>query len=226
MDRNKNIVHVVWTTSNQLVGCSEIKNALKCLLMLVGGSPSTLTNLSVSTTTNNNNNSDSSVVDSTTFNNNNNLTVQSNNSRTGGELKRIEMNNIDEAITRIRIAELLLQYTFNHDEARYHLEKSVFLLDSDSTDHSMELLCKISSYLIDYFHTNNAFNLAKQWLKKAIKYSISLKNNQWLLYFLIKESHILFRENQPKPVFNSIDQAIKLAINMKDTFCHVTMLGF
>ncbi|GAM23247.1 hypothetical protein SAMD00019534_064220 [Acytostelium subglobosum LB1] len=196
-----------------MVACGEITNAVRCLCALLGESHATMNN-NQSINGGDGAGGVRSLVDafvnvSNNNNNNNSIITQT-----------VVLSNIEEAITRVRLSELLLQYTFNHHEARYHLEKARLLLDTDSTEDSLELLCKISSYLTDFFISGNAINLSKQWIKKGLTYSSSMNNQRWKLYFLIKNTYVLFIENQPKLIHSTLDQALKMVTDSNDDFSH------
>eukprot|EP01132_Coremiostelium_polycephalum_P001409 gene1409-1778_t len=111
-----------------------------------------------------------------------------------GDDNDVTITSLDESITRLKISELLINYTHNYNEARFHLEKAALLLD-ESSPYQIDLLCKISAHLVEIFYNCSALNLSKQWIKKGLRYSMLLSHFEWTLYFLIKESTLSLKDN-------------------------------
>ncbi|KAM9980029.1 hypothetical protein ACTFIZ_006287 [Dictyostelium cf. discoideum] len=200
-DNNKIIIHFMWVTSEQLVSSGEILNAIKCLESLIRfREDSENDSLGIN---NNSNGGGGGDIDYQILHNSvknqeeiNQKVKNRFNKKYSKEIIKFRLTSLEEAITRIKIAELLFQYTHNFNDARYNLEKSALLLSADQqSTNSLELLCKISFFLIEIFYNGGATNLVKQEIKKSKRYAKLLNSNEWMLYFLIKESYIVLKSN-------------------------------
>ncbi|EGG17874.1 hypothetical protein DFA_08875 [Cavenderia fasciculata] len=175
-------IHTLWFVAQHLIENANIIGAIRCLSSLLPDSNDLFTS--------NNNNSNQILLLQQQQH------LKSTTTAPPSLVTKPSLNHLEESITRIKLAELLIEHTTNFHETRYHLEKAAMVLDESSVE-SIELLCKISSYLIDLFYQANVLNLSKQWIKKGIKYSLL-------------EANIFVKENQPSLAFQSIDNAIKV----------------
>lgn len=106
-------------------------------------------------------------------------------SKSGGVLPQ------QEGRTRLRIAEVLLEHTVNHEEARDHLEKSIVLLSG--AGHHVSLWLKGHAHLIAlYDHSSQHSPLVKSLLKQAIDGAMS--SPMWWYYFILRTADVLVRE--------------------------------
>ncbi|KAN0008837.1 hypothetical protein ACTFIU_009503 [Dictyostelium citrinum] len=221
-DNNKIIIHFMWVTSEQLVSSGEILNAIKCLESLIRFREDD-ENDSLSNNNNSNNGGINYQILHNSVKNQEEINQNVKNKfyqKYSKEIIKFKLTSLEEAITRIKIAELLFQYTHNFNDARYNLEKSALLLSADQqSTNSLELLCKVSFFLIEIFFNGGAINLAKQEIKKSKRYAKLLNSNEWMLYFLIKESYIVLKPNDNSNNSNnnnlklshqSLDQAIQI----------------
>ncbi|KYQ89573.1 hypothetical protein DLAC_09527 [Tieghemostelium lacteum] len=181
-ENNKKIIHFLWVTSEQLLLAGEIINSIKCLESLLKFKQD----------------------------NNDILNINLKKKKSKKTVLKVQLSAIEESITRIKIADLLINYTLNFKEARLHLEQCTLILD-ESNKESLELLCKISSFLIDIFNGGGANNLTRQWIKSASRYANLLKSSEWKIYFYLKESYLSLKEGNTVTPFQSLDQAIKIA---------------
>ncbi|XP_068648061.1 sister chromatid cohesion protein SCC4 [Aristolochia californica] len=78
---------------------------------------------------------------------------------------------IVEIKTRLRIAALLLKYTYNLSHAKFHLERSQLLLKSMPS--CFELKCRAYSLLSQCYHIMGAIPVQKQVLNKALELTTS-----------------------------------------------------
>ncbi|KAF2078006.1 hypothetical protein CYY_000644 [Polysphondylium violaceum] len=201
-DQSKKIIHFIWVTSEQLISCGRILQAIQCLESLIRFKQD---------------DADSSTI---VYN-----ILDEEYKKKEDKYKKIkkkcakklvpfQLSYIEESITRLKIAELLYNYTLNYNDARFHLEKASLLLSSDQSSHtSLDLLCKISYFLIEIFHYGGSSNLAKQWVKRSLKYSSQL-NYEWNIYFLLKESFIALKENNTQLAYQSLSTAYKISLDV------------
>jgi len=98
--------------------------------------------------------------------------------------------------TRLRIAEILLAYTENIEEANQHLNKALVLCTEVSSLADVQL--RILYYLIQVHHSKGAVNLEKQTILKGLnllsKYTDVKNSTNWFQYFHLSMASALRRE--------------------------------
>ncbi|EGC28228.1 hypothetical protein DICPUDRAFT_160510 [Dictyostelium purpureum] len=160
---DKYIIHFLWVTSDQLVSSGEILNAIKCLETLI-----------IFNEQNENEHEIDYQILHKQFKKKEDKIKKKKKKLLEQQPNLIpfKMTPTEEAITRIKIAELLFNYTHNYNDSRFYLEKASLLLSVDQqSSTSLDLQTKISSFLIDIFLYGNQINLIKQEIKKGLKYS-------------------------------------------------------
>ncbi|KAL6058384.1 Maternal effect uncoordination 2-2 protein [Balamuthia mandrillaris] len=121
----------------------------------------------------------------------------------------VPLDPLIELKTRLRIADLLLKYTLNLDEAKAHLERSLLLAKELHTSGHFEL--QIYHHLDKIYQRKANYPHARQQLKKGIEVSLSKGATQWYFYFQMELAKLLQKERQWREALSCLEQGFKKA---------------
>eukprot|EP00026_Physarum_polycephalum_P003667 Phypoly_transcript_03680.p1 GENE.Phypoly_transcript_03680~~Phypoly_transcript_03680.p1 ORF type:complete len:673 (+),score=78.96 Phypoly_transcript_03680:66-2021(+) len=114
---------------------------------------------------------------------------------------------MQEALTHLRIAEILLEHTYNIEEAKSHLERTVMLLQN--VHNAGEYWFKANAHLAYIHEQAKDTSLVKNILKQALDGAIS--SPEWRYYFLLRLADVYSHENNINDARTFLETGLKLA---------------